>query len=433
MEKNERIEKIELDYITKIEGHAKLTVKLDRNKKAAHLARLNVFESPRYFESLIKKRSYKEVPYLAGRVCGICNIAHHFGAMMAVEDAFGVKVDEQTELLRELLVIGGILHSHTLQLYLLSLPDYLGYSSALDMTGKHLDLVKRGLRLKEVGNDIVNIIGGRSIHPLTSVIGGFTKLPTVDGVKGLLKKLNSAVGDGDETVKLFTSLKSPTLEFKTDYYAISNGGFSFIKGDVTSLSGKAFKPQEYGKYLKESVVSHSSSKHVTINGKSFAVGPLARMNINHVHLKGDAKRALEKTKEEFPSDRVFSANLARAIEIVYCLQRAKEILNSLDLDSKLQKKVDVNPKEGEGISATEAPRGTLYHHYKFDKAGNVTYVNLIPPTTQNVKNMEDMMLQVLPDIMHLPKKKIIIELEKLIRAYDPCFSCSAHFLDLEFI
>ena len=206
MEKDERIEKIELDYITKIEGHARLTVKLDKSKKRARLARLNVFESPRYFESLIKKRSYKEVPYLAGRICGICNIAHHFGAMMAVEDAFCAQVSEQTQMLRELLVIGGILHSHTLQLYLLSLPDYLGYSSALDMTDKHLDLVKRGLRLKEVGNDIVNIIGGRSIHPLTSVIGGFTKLPKNGSIKELSKKLDSADDDAEETVRLLLSL-----------------------------------------------------------------------------------------------------------------------------------------------------------------------------------------------------------------------------------
>jgi sulfhydrogenase subunit alpha len=426
-----KIEKIELDYITKIEGHAKLTVRLDKTKKVARVVRLEVFESPRYFEALIKGRSYKEVPYLAGRICGICNVAHHFGAMMAVENALGVKVSDQTKMLRELLVLGGILHSHALHLYLLSLPDYLGYSSALDMTNKHLKLIRRGLKMKETGNDIVNLIGGRSMHPLTSVIGGFTKLPKTDRVKALTKKLNSIKDDAMKTVDLFSSLKSPKLKFETDFYAIGNGRYSFIEGDVQSLSGISFKPENYKKYLKESFVSHSSSKHVTIKGNSFAVGPLARMNINHKHLRGDAKKALKSTKEKFPTDRIFSANLARAVEVVYCIQRAKQILRNLDM--KKGGCVKIKTKAGDGVSATEAPRGVLYHHYKFNKDGNVTYVNLIPPTTQNVKNMEDMMREILPDIMHLPKKKITLELEKLIRVYDPCFSCSAHFLELNFI
>ena len=185
------------------------------------------------------------------------------------------------------------------------------------------------------------------------------------------------------------------------------------------------------KHIKEEVVPYSSSKHVTIKGKSFAVGPLARININHKYLKGSAKSAVKRTKEKFPSYRVFSANLARAVEVVYCVERAKEIIRKLEL--KKERIAEVKPRSGEGVSATEAPRGTLYHHYKFDKGGKVTYVNLIPPTTQNVKNMEDCMKQVLPDIMHLPKSKIVAELEKLIRAYDPCFSCSAHFLELNLI
>ena len=429
----EKIEKIELDYITKIEGHAKLTVKLDKGKRTARVVRLEVFESPRYFEALIKGRSYKEVPYLAGRICGICNIAHHFGAMMAVENALGVEVSQQTKMLRELLVIGGVLHSHSLHLYLLSLPDYLGYSSALDMTEKHLQILKRGLKLKEVGNDIVNLVGGRAIHPLTSVIGGFTKMPKQDELKRLTKKLNGIKPDALATVDLFASLKSPKLEFKTDFYAISGCGYSFIEGDINPFPsfGFSFEPRSYMKHIKEEVVPYSSSKHVTIKGKSFAVGPLARININHKYLRGSAKSALKRTKEKFPSYRVFSANLARAVEVVYCVERAKEIIRKLEL--KKERIAEVKPRSGEGVSATEAPRGTLYHHYKFDKGGKVTYVNLIPPTTQNVKNMEDCMKQVLPDIMHLPKSKIVAELEKLIRAYDPCFSCSAHFLELNLI
>jgi len=421
------MEKIKIDYITKVEGHAKLTVKLDK-KRRPRLVRLDVFESPRYFETLIKGRNFKEVPYLASRICGICSVAHHFGSMIAVENALGVEVSEQTKALRELLVIGGIMHSHALHLYLLALPDYLGYSSALDMTNKHLRLLKRGLRLKEAGNDIVNIIGGRSIHPLTSVIGGFTRLPKQEKINSLIKELSDIKSDALKTVELFSSLKMPRLNFETDFYAL--GEYSFIEGDVKSFSGSSFQAKEYKKYLKEKTVSYSTAKHVTINGKSFLVGPLARLNINHRLLSEDAKKALKRVKLNMPSYNIFSANLVRAIEIVHCIDRAREILESLQL--KKESIVKARLKASEGISATEAPRGVLYHHYRLSKAGNITYVNIIPPTTQNVKNIEDCMKQFLQNI-NLPKKRMILELERLIRAYDPCFSCSAHFLEVEFI
>ncbi|HDI02585.1 MAG TPA: Ni/Fe hydrogenase subunit alpha [Candidatus Aenigmarchaeota archaeon] len=407
------MEEIKIKHITKIEGHAKLKVKFDRKTKKVKVCSLDVFESPRYFESMIKGRSYKEVPYLAGRICGICNVAHLIGSTLAVEKALGIEVSEQTRALRELLVLGALFHSHVLHLYFLALPDYLGYSSALDMKGKDSNHVKRCLRIKEVGNEIVRSVGGRSIHPVTSVIGGFTRLPGHGELKKLKNKLLNVRKDAEKTVELFKTLNFPEVEVK-ELLALNQG--SFLEGNVASLSGVVFEPEEYKKYLKEKIVSRSTAKHVTFKGKSFMVGPLARVNVRNM-LNGVKKN-------------VFYANLARAMEVTQCIDRCIEILDKLEIKNERIKK----PKKlsGEGISITEAPRGLLIHHYKI-RRGKVTYVNIIPPTTMNVKNMEDAIKQFIPKIINLSNERIRNEIEKLIRAYDPCFSCSAHFLELELV
>lgn len=426
------MEEVKIDYLTKVEGHARLTVKLDKKKKKVRVCSLEVFESPRYFEALIKGRNYKEVPYLASRICGICNAAHLIGSTIAVEKALGINVTEQTKLLRELLVLGGIIHSHVLHLYFLALPDYLGYSSALDMTNKHLKLVKRGLELKEIGNEIVRVIGGRPIHPITSIIGGFTKLPKKKKLKLLIKKINEAKKKAVDTLKLFSSLKPLKFEFETEFFSLfKESSYAFVEGNILSFSSFKFQPEEYRKYLKEKVVKYSTSKHVTFRGKSFMVGPLARVNIHPEQLSKTARELLRELKIRLPEYNIFSANLMRAIEIIHCLDRAKEILEGLEL--KKEEIVRIRIKKGEGISATEAPRGILYHHYKVNDKGKVTHVNIIPPTTQNVKSMEDALKKLLESVKFSSRKRMIIEMEKLIRAYDPCFSCSAHFLEVKMV
>ncbi len=423
------MEEIEISHLTKIEGHAKLSVGFDRNKKKVKKCSLEVFESPRYFEAAIKNRSYKEVPYLAGRICGICNIAHLVGSAMAVENALEIKPSEQTRLLRELLVLSGIFHSHVLHIHLLALPDYLGCSSALDMKGKGLEYVKRGLRLKEIGNDVASAIGGRSIHPITSVVGGFTKIPEKDKVRGLVRKLREAKMYAKETAELIENLEKEKITFETEFLSLETAGknYPFLEGNVVSLSGRGFVPRDYRKHLEEKVVPESTSKHVTFRDKSFMVGPLARVNVHREGLSEDARNALKKLSN--PEYNLLSANAARAAETIHCIDRCLDILEMLEL--RKEKVIEARPREGEGISATEAPRGLLYHHYKLNKEGNVTRVNIIPPTTQNVKNMEDAVASVLPEMMNLPRDRIRAGMEKLIRAYDPCMSCSAHFLELE--
>lgn len=422
------MEEIKIEHLTKIEGHAKLRVRFD--KKGVHKCALEVFESPRYFEALVKGRDCMEVPYLAGRICGICNVAHLIGSILSVENALGIEVSEQTKKLREIMVMSGIFHSHVLQLYMLALPDYLGCSSALDFRGKNLEFLKRCLRLKEAGNDVVNVIGGRSIHPLTAVVGGFTKVPEQGKINELVKKLETAKVDAKKTVELFKSLKKREFEFRTDFLALKKSGlYPFTEGQVATLSGLKFEPSNYKKYLEEKFVPYSSSKHVSLKGESFMVGPLARMNISANMMSADAMAASEGL--ELPSFNVFSSNIARAVETVQCIDHCIEILKTLEI--KRETPVEVKPGAGEGVSATEAPRGTLFHHYRLDKKGRVSYANIIPPTTQNVKNMEDAIKKLVPQVRGLSKKMMTLDIEKLLRAYDPCMSCSAHFLELEFI
>ncbi len=422
------MEEIKIEHLTKIEGHAKLRVRFD--KKGVSKCALEVFESPRYFEALVKGRNFREVPYLAGRICGICNVAHLTGSILSIENALNVEVSEQTKKLRELMVLSSVMHSHVLQLYMLALPDYLGCSSALEFKGKNLKFLKRCLRLKEAGNDVVNVIGGRSIHPLTAVVGGFTKTPRQEELNVLAKKLDEAKKEAIKTVELFKSLKVPEFEFTTDFLALEKrGGYPFTEGVVSTLSGLSFEPLDYGKHLVEKFVPYSSSKHVTLNGKSFMVGPLARINISGRNLSKDAFCALEDM--EMPAHNIFYSNLARAIETVHCIDRCLSVMEELKL--RRERLAEIKPKAGEGVSATEAPRGTLFHHYRLDKDGKVSRANIIPPTTQNVKSMEDAIRSFVPQLAGLSKNKMTVSIEKLLRAYDPCMSCSAHFLELEFI
>ena len=294
------------------------------------------------------------------------------------------------------------------------------------------DRIKKSIELKEVGNDVVSVIGGRPIHPVTSVVGGFTKFPKREEINVLISKLEKAKKLAVETFELFNSLQTLKHEFKTEFMSLfKQNEYPLLEGNIRTLSGFEFRPKDYQKHLKERVIKHSTSKHVTFRNKSFMVGPLARINIHPETLSKDARKLLKESKLKLPSYNVYDANLARAIEVVHCIDRMLEILSNLKIRN--EKIVEPKAKSGEGISATEAPRGVLYHHYKI-KNGRVTYVNIIPPTTQNTMNMEDTLKQLVESLLpKFSKEKLIKEMEKLIRAYDPCFSCSAHFLEVKLL
>lgn len=421
------MQKISLDTITKIEGHARLDVKIEKGE--IKKVQVEVYEGARLFEGILKGRKYDDVHYLTSRICGVCSQAHLIGALKAIEEALGVRASEQTELLRELLMIGQIIQSHSLHLYFLALPDYLGYDNAIEMASKYKNEVRRALKIKRLGNEICTVIGGREIHSITPIVGGFSKIPKKEELENLTKNLKDIKEDAIETVNLFENLNYVKFERKTEYVALKKDkSYAMMHGSIYSTEGLDIPHELYDKYFQEYTREYSTSKFVMLKGKSYMVGALARLNLNREYLLDEAKKMLKNSKFKFPNYSPYVNNFAQAIEILHLIERAIEIIENLSLrDESLP---EVKLREGRGISATEVARGLLFHDYKLDKKGKVLKANILPPTTQNLKNIEDSIRLMLPLILDRDENEIKLELERLIRSYDPCISCSTHFLEL---
>lgn len=414
---------ISINHIAKIEGHARLNVKIEDNK--VEKCQLEVFEGARYFEAIVKGRQYDELPIITARICGICSQAHAVTALQSIESAFGIKPSQQTKILRELLCNAAIIQSHVLHLYFLALPDYFGYDSAIAMASKYKKEVARALKLKKLSNDMVEIIGGRDIHSIRCVVGGFSKLPEKDEINKLLSRLKDAKEDAIETAKLFAKLKYPKFERKTNYFALTKPKqYAVLDGSIANTKTN-IKTRDYEKHLKEYIVPYSTAKFSIAKDKPYMTGALARVNINKKTLSYNAKKLL---KLKTPCYNPFMNNICQAVEVVHFIETSIKLLENLVL--KEESPLIIKTKAGRGISAIEAPRGLLIHDYVFDKKGTVKSANIITPTSQNLKNIEEDIKEFLPTILKKKEKEIILELEMLIRAYDPCISCSTHFLEI---
>jgi sulfhydrogenase subunit alpha len=406
--------------LTRIEGNARIIVE---RKKGEIIPKINIYESSRKFEKILIGKNCFEVPEIVSRICGICHVPHKLAGIMAIENALNVKVSRQTELLRELLTLGSTMDSHILHLLFMVFPDMEGYDNIFEMMNKYKSFINIGLEIDRVSKEIIKTIGGRDVHTLTPIVGGFARVPNKNELKALLKKLKEIRKNALAFIKEFSKYKKD-LKFKrkTKYLSLKgNKKYELVSGDVISSDGFIFKPQEYRKYIKEYSVNYSTSKFSTFKGESYMVGALARLVNNGTYLKQKIRKF---TKEIVESP--FSNNFAQAIEIYYCIERAIEIIKNLNLR---EEKTEFKYKDGEGVSITEAPRGILIHHYKI-KNGKIRYVNIITPTSQNLRNIEESAKEFLE---HFRKKKDIeYFLERLVRAYDPCISCATHLLEVEF-
>ena len=415
---------IKLDHITKIEGHAKLNIKIDKGK--IKKASLEIVEGARFFEAIIQGRHWNEMSPLTSRICGICSSIHAVTSLKAVENAFGVRVSRQTDMLRELLVLAALIQSHVMHLFFLALPDYLGYSGAIEMAKKHKNEINLALRLKNLGNELVTLFGGREVHPITAVVGGFAKIPEKEKMDLILKKLESAKKDAVDVLNLFQGLKYPEFERETKYFALEHKGeYPFLHGNISCTGQQCIPTGLYDMHFEEYMTPGSSAKFVVVAGKSYMVGALARLNNNSKFLSKNARKLL---KIKIPNHSPFMNNVAQAIEIVHAIDKSIEIISGLKL--RKEKPVEVIPKEGRGVAVTEAPRGILFHDYTFSKTGCLTKANIITPTAQNLRNIEEDLKQFLPGRLNIGKKALVLDIEKLIRSYDPCISCSAHFLEV---
>ncbi len=417
--------KINIDHVTKIEGHAKLHIKIDKGevKKVS----LNIFEGSRFFEGILKHKHCADVNHIASRICGICSPVHGITSVKATEKAFNIKPTEQTELLRELLNIGGIIQSHVVHLFFLTLPDYTGHPNAVKMAQEHPHHIKKALKLKQFGNDVVNVIGGRSIHPYTLRPGGFTRIPSKDQFKKLLATAKACLPDARQAAETFCGLKYPEFERETKHFALKGRCF-FCPEDVVKCTGtdECIAVPDYESHFKEFFKQGSTAEFAKKGEKAYMVGAWSRILNNWDLLSKESK---ELTRCILPKKfSPFMNNPAQAVEIFEGTKRIAEVLESADF--KDEKPVEIKPKQGIGIAANEAPRGIVFHKYKYNNNGNTTFINITTPTTQNLPNLEEDIKNFLPSILSKSKQEIQLEIEKLIRAYDPCISCATHFLDI---
>ncbi|MBL7160817.1 MAG: Ni/Fe hydrogenase subunit alpha [Candidatus Aenigmarchaeota archaeon] len=415
---------IKIEHLTKIEGHASLTLRIEGKK--VKRCELSSIEGSRYFEGMVKGRLFFEAPEMTSRICGICSCAHTLCSIFAMENALGIKPSTQTIQLRKLLNWGERIRSHATHLYFLSLPDFLGYDSALSMLPKHREKVETALSLMRLGNMIVRSIGGRDIHPVSAQIGGFLKLPSDDQLAALRSQLKSSLPSAKETARLFSKLRYPLFEKEIACFSVFNEKEYGMFQGIIRTPEKDYQKKNYRTYLREYHEKDTTANFVVKEGKSYRVGALARMNNSKSLLHSQAKPFAK----VFPSHNPFLNNLAQAVELVHAIEECLHILEGIKLREEPMRKP--SRVEGHGIAAIEVPRGTLWHEYNV-KNNKISYCNIITPTTQNLRSMEEDIRAFLPQVLGRSKKTIVDEVEKLIRAYDPCFSCSSHFLDVKWL
>jgi sulfhydrogenase subunit alpha len=421
--------KITLEHITKIEGHASLNVKIE--KGVVTKCELGSTEGARFFEGLVVGRPYDDASEMVMRICGICSVGHFTASLKALEDAMGVKVSKQTQVMREIMAIGERIRSHATHLYFLALPDYVGYDSALTMAPKFKKEIADALLMMKTGNELVITFGGRQMHPMGGRVGGFTHFPRKEQIAHLVDLLKQCDAPAMRTLTLIASLKMPDLWVDREHLSLlQKHDFPLLTGDIINDDGWCIKEHNYEKYFREYVNRWSTAKFVVKDEKSFMLGALPRINANHPKLDADIQKVLKKAKIEFPSKNPFYNVIAQAIELVVWIRRCTILLQKYEKKGFRREKIVVTPKAGTGVGVVEVPRGILFHSYTIDKKGYVTKCNIMTPTCQNLKAMEEDVHTYLQSLIDLgaKKKDIPLELEKLIRAYDPCFSCSTHFL-----
>lgn len=415
---------INVDYIARVEGQGALHIDVTKDGKIQNL-QFKIFEPPRFFESFLIGRRYDEVMELTSRICGICPVAHQITALRAVENAMGIDPTDQTKDLRKLMAISAHIQSNVLSMYFLSLPDLMGYESLIAMAKNHMDIVKRALKLKKLGNDLTQIIGGRAVHPVTMIVDGFSSIPSKNKLEDFRRRLSDAKKDAFKSVDLFSNIEIPDFTRKCEHVAISNPEqYAINEGRFKSTEGLNIDEMNYREHIYEKQKPYSTALHSYVTERdSFMVGPLPRVNLNLKQMSDDAQDAAKRSGFKFPNFNPFVSHLARALEVLHYIDECIELIDRITLK---EEKPNFMCKSGFGAAITEAPRGSLYHSYTLDNNGIVRKADIVPPTSHNAYNIEKDMNGFVQTILDLPLDEITLKCEMLVRAYDPCISCSTH-------
>ncbi len=439
---SKRTVNVNVEYLTRVEGHGNIVVNV--KKGILEKCELQIVEAPRFFEGMLQGRSIFEAQHITSRICGICSCGHTLASIQAAEDAIGFIPSKQTLALRKFLLHMENLDSHILHIYLLVAPDLLGVKSFVPLIQSHNQVVRLALKMKKACNDVCDILVGRHIHPISAIVGGFTKLPREKDLDAMLEMLYDMRSGMDATVELAAGLKFPVFERETEYVALlsDDAEYPMLQGDVGSSDGKRVTKYEYKKVTNEFIVPHSSAKHARWHRESYAVGALARFNLNATKLHPKAKEVANTLNMKPKVTNPYLNTVAQLIECVHSLEDSIRILEDfkrkkINYDEEiivgLNEQNRIKVKAGTGVGAVEVPRGILFHCYEVDKKGIIIKTNCIIPTSQNVNNIERDMKKLVPEILHKSDEDITLSLEMLVRAYDPCISCSAHFLNVKYV
>jgi sulfhydrogenase subunit alpha len=421
---------IKVDNLARVEGEGALYIKLKDG--AVQEVQLRIFEPPRFFEAFLRGRDWHEVPDITARICGICPVAYQMSAVHAMEDACGVKVEGQLRALRRLLYCGEWIESHTLHIYMLHAPDFLGYADVLGMAKQYPELVGRALQLKKTGNAIVALLGGREIHPINVKLGGFYRLPSKKALLDLGEKLKEAREIALETVRWTATLPLPEFEQDYEFVALRHPDeYPFNEGRIVSNKGLDIAVRDYQNYFEEEHVAHSNALHsIRKDRGAYMVGPLARYSLNFDRLSPLAQEAAREAGLGPVCYNPFQSIVVRSVETLYACDEAVRIIEQYEPPKCPV--VEMQPRAAVGYGATEAPRGLLYHAYQIDEQGLILDARIVPPTSQNQKMIEADLLQIVIQEVDLPQDELTWRCEQAIRNYDPCISCATHFLKLHF-
>jgi len=426
--------RVNVHHVTRVEGHGNIVV--DVRNGTLEKCELQIVETPRFFEAMLRGRPYAQASHITSRICGICAIGHATASLRATERALQVQLSEQTTLLRKLAFHGELLDSHILHVYMLIAPDFLNVGSVIPLASSHPEIVLRALRMKKFSGDLCQALVGRHTHPIAMRVGGFSHFPSRAALEDLRAQAEALLEDVDCTVELFGSLPWPTFERETEYVAlVQPGEYGFIDGEIGSSDGALLPLEQYRAVTNERLAAHSTAKHTAFNRDSYMVGALARYNLKHEQLHPRAQSAAAHLGLKAPCYRPYMNSAAQVVEIVHCFDdviRLLDVLIACGVEPEAPAPVTLRPG-ARGVGGADVPRGTLFHEYQIGADGLIEHANCIIPTGQNLANIDRDMRALVPTLLTESQDAIRLKMEMLVRAYDPCISCSTHFLNVEFV
>jgi coenzyme F420-reducing hydrogenase alpha subunit len=418
---------IQVNHVARVEGHGNIKIRIEDGKLIE--CTWEVVETPRFFEVMFKGLSVDMAPLLAARVCGICSISHALTSARAAEAALGIQISETAQNFRLLAKHAETLQSHVLHLFFLVAPDFLDVGSVIPVMGTHPEIVDIALHLKGYANQASDLLVGRTSHPMVIKVGGLTRVPRKKQLMKLLNELEDSLPYLQKTLELFNTLPRPDFVRETEFVSLgAEGHYPFIGGDLVSSDGVRMAEDQYRAMTNEYLVDFSTSKFCKLSRDSFAVGALARFNNNYDDLHPKAKEVAEEIRLRSGSHNPFFHNLAQLVECFHVVYESKEMITAL-IDSDMSDfDTDYEIKNGEGVGAVEAPRGILYHYLQVDKDGKIASADCVIPTGQNHANIHHDLQKLVPELSAQgeAEEEISKLSQMLVRAYDPCISCSVH-------